>query len=103
MRRSAEYEAKLKRRQEREEAAKKVGGRPPKEPEAGPKEKDLTESRIIGEFILNAQAVVRTSPVSQATNDKQEVEPAAETERGGGNRDTWPLGGMRVPQGIPNL
>ena len=49
----AEYEAKLKRRQEREEASgKKVGGRPPKEPEAGPKEKDqvnLTdeESRIM--------------------------------------------------------
>ena len=37
----AEYEAKLKRRQERTEATgKKVGGRPPKEPEAGPREKD---------------------------------------------------------------
>ena len=37
----AEYEAKLKRRQERAEATgKKVGGRPPKEPEAGPREKD---------------------------------------------------------------
>ena len=91
----AEYEAKLKRRQEREEASgKKVGGRPPKEPEAGPKEKDqvnLTdeESRIMpganGEFIqgFNAQAVVEEDShmvvgnhVSQATNDKQEVEPA---------------------------
>ena len=91
----AEYEAKLKRRQERAEASgKKVGGRPPKEPEAGPKEKDqvnLTdeESRIMpganGEFIqgFNAQAVVAQDShmvvgnhVSQATNDKQEVEPA---------------------------
>ena len=91
----AEYEAKLKRRQERAEATgKKVGGRPPKEPEAGPREKDqvnLTdeESRIIpganGEFIqgYNAQAVVEQDShlvvgkhVSQAANDKQEVEPA---------------------------
>ena len=91
----AEYEAKLKRRQERAEATgKKVGGRPPKEPEAGPREKDqvnLTdeESRIIpganGDFIqgYNAQAVVEQDShlvvgkhVSQAANDKQEVEPA---------------------------
>ena len=48
----AEYEAKLKRRQEREEASgKKVGGRPPKEPEAGPKEDQVNltdeESRIM--------------------------------------------------------
>ena len=36
----AEYEEKLKRRQEREAATgKKVGGKPP-EPEAGPKDKD---------------------------------------------------------------
>ena len=91
----AEYEAKLKRRQERAEATgKKVGGRPPKEPEAGPREKDQVnftdeESRIIpganGEFIqgYNAQAVVEQDShlvvgkhVSQAANDKQEVEPA---------------------------
>ena len=37
----AEYEAKLKRRQEREAATgKKLGGRPPNKPKAGPKEKD---------------------------------------------------------------
>ena len=91
----AEYEAKLKRRQERAEATgKKVGGRPPKEPEAGPREKDQVnftdeESRIIpganGDFIqgYNAQAVVEQDShlvvgkhVSQAANDKQEVEPA---------------------------
>ena len=91
----AEYEAKLKRRQEREAATgKKVGGRPPKEPEAGPKEKDQVnftdeESRIMpganGEFIqgYNGQAVVDHEShmvvgnhVSQAANDKQEVEPA---------------------------
>ena len=91
----AEYEAKLKRRQEREAATgKKVGGRPPKEPEAGPKEKDQVnftdeESRIMpganGEFIqgYNGQAVVDHEShmvvgnhVSQAANDKQEVGPA---------------------------
>ena len=91
----AEYEEKLERRQEREAATgKKMGGRPPKEPEAGPKEKDqvnLTdeESRIIpganGGFVqgYNAQAMVDHEShlvvgnhVSQAANDKREVEPA---------------------------
>ena len=91
----AEYEAKLKRRQEREAATgKKLGGRPPNKPKAGPKEKDQVnftdeESRIMpgadGEFIqgYNAQAVVEQDShmvvakhVSQATNDKQEMEPA---------------------------
>ena len=91
----AEYEEKLKRRQEREAATgKKVGGRPPQEPEAGPKEKDQVnftdeESRIMpganGEFVqgYNVQAAVDHDShmvvgqhVSQATNDKQEVEPA---------------------------
>ena len=91
----AEYEAKLKRRQEREAATgKKAGGKPPKEPEAGPKDKDQVnftdeESRIMpganGEFIqgFNAQAMVEHDShmvvgnhVSQAANDKQEVEPA---------------------------
>ena len=91
----AEYEEKLKRRQEREAATgKKVGGKPPKEPEAGPKDKDQVnftdeESRIMpgakGDFIqgYNAQAVVEqdshivvATHVSQAANDKQEMEPA---------------------------
>ena len=91
----AEYEAKLKRRQEREAATgKKAGGKPPKEPEAGPKDKDQVnftdeESRIMpganGEYIqgFNAQAMVEQDShmvvgnhVSQAANDKQEVEPA---------------------------
>ena len=91
----AEYEEKMKRRQEREAATgKKMGGRPPKEPEAGPKEKDQVnftdeESRIMpgagGEFVqgYNVQAAVDHEShmvvgqhVSQATNDKQEVEPA---------------------------
>ena len=90
----AEYEEKMKRRQEREAATgKKMGGRP-KEPEAGPKEKDQVnftdeESRIMpgagGEFVqgYNVQAgvdheshMVVGQHVSQATNDKQEVEPA---------------------------
>ena len=91
----AEYEEKLKRRQEREAATgKKMGGRPPKEPESGPKDKDQVnftdeESRIMpgakGDFIqgYNAQAVVEqdshlvvATHVSQAANDKQEMEPA---------------------------
>ena len=91
----AEYEEKLNRRHERAaKTGKKVGGRPPKEPEAGPREKDQVnftdeESRIMpganGEFVqgYNAQAVVDHDShlvvgnhVSQATNDKQEVEPA---------------------------
>ena len=91
----AEYEEKLERRQEREAATgKKMGGRPPQEPEAGPKEKDQVnftdeESRIMpganGEFVqgYNVQAAVDHDShlvvgqhVSQATNDKQEVEPA---------------------------
>ena len=79
----AEYEAKLKRRQERAAATgKKVGGKPPM---------NFTdeESRIMpganGDFIqgYNAQAVVEqdshmvvATHVSQATNDKQEMEPA---------------------------
>ena len=91
----AEYEAKLKRRQERAaRTGKKPRGRPPQEPQAGPQDKDQVnftdeESRIMpgagGEFIqgYNAQAVVEqdshlvvANHVSQASNDKQEVEPA---------------------------
>ena len=91
----AEYEQKLERRREREEATgKKPGGRPPQEPEAGPKGKDQVnftdeQSRIMpaggGEFVqgYNAQAAVEHDShlvvgnhVSQATNDKREVEPA---------------------------
>ena len=82
----AEYEEKLKRRQERAAATgRKPGGKPPNEPEAGPKDKDQVnftdeESRIMpganGDFIqgYNAQAVVEQD--SQAANDKQEMEPA---------------------------
>ena len=91
----AEYEQKLKQRQEREAATgKKPRGRPPQEPEAGPKDKDQVnftdeQSRIMpgagGEFVqgYNAQAMVEQDShlvvgnhVSQATNDKQEVAPA---------------------------
>ena len=91
----AEYEAKLERREQREaQTGKKLGGRPPQEPEAGPKDKDQVnftdeESRIMpgagGAFVqgYNAQAAVEQDShlvvgnhVSQATNDKQEVEPA---------------------------
>ena len=90
----AEYEQKLERRREREEATgKKPRGRPPQEPEAGPKDKDQVnftdeQSRIMpgdDEFVqsYNAQAVVEHDShlvvgnhVSQATNDKRKVEPA---------------------------
>ncbi|MCY4372231.1 MAG: IS1182 family transposase [Spirochaetaceae bacterium] len=91
----AEYERKLEQRREREAATgKKPGGRPPQEPEAGPQDKDQVnftdeQSRIMpaggGEFVqgYNAQAAVEHDSylvvgnhVSQATNDKREVEPA---------------------------
>ena len=91
----AEYEQKLEQRREREAATgKKPRGRPPQEPEARPKDKDQVNftdehSRIMpcggGEFVqgYNAQAAVEHDShlvvgnhVSQATNDKREVEPA---------------------------
>ena len=114
----AEYEEKLKRRQEREAATgKKMGGRPPKEPEAGPKDKDQVnftdeESRIMpgakGDFIqgYNAQAVVEqdshivvATHVSQAANDKQEMEPALnELKKVEAGQAGSAGGGCRVPQ-----
>ena len=91
----AEYEAKLERREQREaQTGKKPGGRPPQEPQAGPKDKDQVnftdeQSRIMpaagGQFVqgYNTQTSVEQDShlvvgnhVSQATNDKQEVEPA---------------------------
>lgn len=90
----AEYEEKLARREARGKAGRKPGGRPPKPPAAGPREKDqinLTdeESRIMpvsgGSFeqAYNAQAAVDhesrlivTSGVTQNVNDKKELEPA---------------------------
>ena len=93
-REQAEYEAKLKARAEKEaERGKKSGGKGPKPPQAGPLASDqinLTdeESRIMPvsgggfEQSFNAQAVVDTesmlilaSHVTQATNDKEQVEP----------------------------
>jgi transposase len=95
VREQAEYEEKLRRRREYEEqTGKKARGRKPKAPEAGPKNSDqvnLTdeESRIMpasgGAFeqAYNAQAsvdmdtmLVVATHVSQAANDKLEVEPA---------------------------
>ena len=91
----AEYERKLEQRREREAATgRKPRGRPPQEPEAGPKDQDQVnftdeQSRIMpaggGEFVqgYNAQAAVEHDShlvvgnhVSQATNDKREVDPA---------------------------
>lgn len=84
----AEYEEKVARHEARNKA-----GKAPKEPEPGPREKDQTnltdkESRIMPassggfEQAYNAQAsvdidsgLIITRHVTQATNDKQEVEP----------------------------
>jgi len=90
----AEHEEKLKRRQEKESnSGKKAGGRAPKAPQAGPREKDqvnLTDeqSRIMPSsegFVqaYNAQAAVDIDThlivenhITQQPNDKQEIEPA---------------------------
>ncbi len=93
-REQAEYEARLAARQAKAEASgKKPGGKPPEPPVEGPRPNDqinLTdeESRIMpvagGGFdqCYNAQAAVAAgsllvvaSAVSQAANDKQQLEP----------------------------
>lgn len=89
-----EFEARQAKRQAQREAGKKPRGKDPEPPQSGPGDKDqinLTdeESRIMptagGSFeqCYNAQAAVDTqtmlivSPfVTQATNDKQQIEPA---------------------------
>ena len=92
-----EYEAKIKAREEKaEKTGRKPGGRPPQPPTPGPGAKDqvnLTDqdSRIMPvagggfEQAYNAQATVAagsllvvTADVVQATNDKQQIEPALE-------------------------
>jgi transposase len=88
-----EYEAKAAKRKAQREAGKKPRGKDPEPPEAGPKDRDqvnLTdeESRIMPvsgggfEQSYNAQAgvdtqtmLVITAHVTQACNDKREVEP----------------------------
>ena len=91
----AEYEEKMRAREEKaERTGRKPGGRPPASPEAGPRPKDqinLTDpdSRIMPvagggfEQCYNAQATVAadsllvvTADVVQAANDKREIEPA---------------------------
>jgi transposase len=93
-REQAEHQAKLAARAKKEaERGKRSGGRGPKPPDAGPRADDqinLTdeESRIMPvsgggfEQSYNAQAVVDTEAmlilaahVTQATNDKEQVEP----------------------------
>jgi len=88
------YEAKLAQRAKKEqETGKKPGGKPPQPPTAGPTQKDQvnlndSESRIMPksgggfEQAYNAQAgvdtdtmLIITSHVSQAPNDKKELEP----------------------------
>lgn len=95
-REQAEYCAKQEKRQAQRDAGKKPKGREPKPPTPGPKDKDqinLTDeaSRIMPvsgggfEQCYNAQASVDTETmlvmgthVTQATNDKQQIEPALE-------------------------
>lgn len=93
----AEYEAKLQeRRKKEEETGRKLGGKSPKPPEAGPRPTDQVnftdeESRIMpvsgGSFeqAYNAQAAVDVESgillaalVTQAPNDKKQVEPILE-------------------------
>ena len=97
-REKAEYDEKIARRAAREEATgKKAGGKPPKAPEPGPRDKDqinLTdeESRIMPvagggfEQAYNAQAaadaatmLIVATGVTQAPNDKEQVEPMLAT------------------------
>lgn len=88
-----EYEAKVAKRRAQREAGKKPSGKDPEPPQAGPKDNDqvnLTDeqSRIMPtsgggfEQSYNAQAgvdtetmMVITAHVSQACNDKREVQP----------------------------
>ena len=93
-REQAEYQAKLDKREAKEKAnGKKPGGKPPKPPQVGPRPDDqinLTdeESRIMKvagggfEQCYNAQALVDSESmlvmaphVTQAGNDKEQVEP----------------------------
>lgn len=92
-REQAEYEAKMAKRQAKAATGKKPGGKPPKPPQAGPGAEDqinLTDedSRIMKvagggfEQCYNAQALVDTESmlvmvphVTQAGNDKEQVEP----------------------------
>jgi transposase len=97
-REKAEYDAKIAAREAKEKnSGKKPGGRPPIPPQAGPGKSDqvnLTdeESRIMKvsgggfEQCYNAQAGVDVSTmlvvatgVTQATNDKQQIEPMLKT------------------------
>ena len=107
----ADYEAKLAARAAQAEAGKTPRGKGPKPPESGPRATDqinLTdeESRIMKvagggfEQCYNAQAVVDTESmlilapqVTQATNDKEQVEPMLEkihaNPEGLNCPDTW--------------
>ena len=97
-REKAEYDEKMARRAAKEEATgKKPGGKPPKAPEPGPRDRDqinLTdeESRIMPvagggfEQAYNAQAaadaatmLIVATGVTQAPNDKEQVEPMLAT------------------------
>ena len=97
-REKAEYDAKLAKRAEKEKTTgKKPGGKPPTAPTPGPKDNDQInlsdeESRIMPvsgggfEQAYNAQAAVDTETMlvvatglTQAPNDKEQVEPMLET------------------------
>lgn len=90
----ADYQQKEEKRQAQRDAGQRPRGKDPKAPEAGPRDKDqvnLTdeESRIMPvsgggfEQCYNAQAgvdvetmLVVSNELTQATNDKQQIEPA---------------------------
>ena len=97
-REKADYDAKLAKRAEKEKTTgKKPGGKPPTAPTPGPKDNDQInlsdeESRIMPvsgggfEQAYNAQAAVDTETMlvvatglTQAPNDKEQVEPMLET------------------------
>ena len=98
--RKAEYDEKMHRAAKEVESAKKPSGKPPKVPEPGPRARDqinLTdeESRIMTvarggyEQAYNAQAAVDAATMlvvatglTQAPNDKEQVEPMLVTLQG---------------------
>src|SRR5699024_9085888 len=94
----AEYEQRMAARAEKQQrTGKKIPGRPPKPPEPGPRDKDQVnftdpESRIMPtnengwQQAYNAQAAVDMNShlilgghLSQAPNDKQQLQPALDT------------------------
>ena len=76
----AEYEEKMRAREEKAaRTGRKPGGRPPAPPEAGPRPKDQINLTDPDSAIMPVAAdslLVVTADVVQAANDKREIEPA---------------------------